>query len=90
MHLERVNVTELNPMVHNPIYEGAAIYEEIPGDITNFRSLPHLPTDNTKDTMPALTCKEKEEGYVSMSTSGISSSWDFPTPEKCQQVKIGR
>ena len=79
--IEHVNITELNAMVPNPIYEGAAIYEEIPGDVSNFRSLSHTSTENNKPASAA----EKEEGYLSMSNS-IASNWDFPTPKKCYQV----
>ncbi len=42
-------------MVTNPIYEGMAIYEEIPGAC---KSLP----DNTH---------EREEGYVSITTGSL-------------------
>lgn len=72
--IERVNVTELNAMVPNPIYEGGgAIYEEIPGDTPNFRS---IFTENSESAVVV----EKEEGYVSMS----NSNWDFPALTKYQ------
>ena len=79
--IENVNVTEIHAMVPNPIYEGAAIYEEIPGDICNFRSLSHPSTEKNRPAMAA----EKEEGYASMSNSG-TSNWDFPTPKNCHEV----
>ena len=63
-------------MVRNPIYEGTAIYEEIPGDRRDFRSL-HPANNSGTAVLPT----EREEGYVSMSNSGISN-WDCITLEK--------
>ena len=64
----------IRPMVPNPIYEGMAIYEEIPGRC-NVKSLP-------KHT------NEREEGYVSISTTGSVLNRDFTTIENHIQVRI--
>lgn len=58
-------------MVVNPIYETGAIYEEIPG-ATNFKP-------NSEPT-----AMEKEEGYVSISSSATTNS-----PQgKCDSVSV--
>lgn len=68
---ELANIGRGMPMVDNPIYEGGAIYEEIPGDPSYLKSL------------PSPTPMEREEGYVSISTSNR----DTLTLEKLNAVK---
>lgn len=65
-------------MVHNPIYEGGVIYEEIP-DVKNFRSVSSKQTDCTE---------HGEEGYVSIGnrTTRRELELDFPSLEKCDIV----
>ena len=74
IHVDCVHTTELAnhvsrgmPMVVNPIYETGAIYEEIP-DPSIYKS------------QSAPTEKEKEEGYVSISSSTAANA---TTSGKC-------
>lgn len=69
IHAECVHTTELAnhvsrgmPMVVNPIYETGAIYEEIP-DPSIYKSQHALPTP-----------MEKEEGYVSISSTAATNT----------------
>ena len=79
MNTDCANTTELAthvgrgmPMVVNPIYEGGAIYEEIPGDIGYKPDSEPIPF-------------EREEGYVSISTSATVNRINS-TPEKINPV----
>lgn len=71
--IDCINATEIasnnRPMVQNPIYDGTAIYEEIPGDRKNFRSLPQ-PT-------PQLASCDREECYVSITNPMVAKGGDF-------------
>lgn len=92
---ECINTSELTshigrvmPMVVNPIYETGAIYEEIPG-ATNFKP-------NSEPT-----AMEKEEGYVSISSSATTNipqgkcdsvslstwGWNFYKLRTCEGIK---
>lgn len=82
--IECTHTTELStqihakPMVHNPIYEGGVIYEEIP-DVSNFRSVSHKKKD---------LAEREEEGYVSIANQTSSRSMEFPKLEECNTVSM--
>ena len=72
-------------MVQNPIYDGTAIYEEIPGDRKNFRSLP-------QPALPPLPgcAVDRDECYVSITNPIITNGedFDFLASEKADLVQF--